>query len=136
MIGSSFEEALAVGEEWGFGWRRKSLADVAGWDRTEWRKPGLVGPMAQFIRNFFNSESSEYHEWSVLAFLIRAISSIRGQMAWASRRGAKTQRKKGRLSVPGASLFVSVLCVLLRLKIENAKKGYTTNRTIERAEVF
>ena len=39
-----------------------------------------------------------------LGFLIRDIGVIRGQMAWASREGAKTQRKKGRIK--SSSFFV------------------------------
>ena len=55
-------------------------------------------------------DSSEYHEWGALGFLIRDIGVIRGQMASTSREGAKTQRK-GRIKcslflVHGASCFV------------------------------
>jgi hypothetical protein len=63
-------------------------------------------------------ESSEYHEWGALGFLIRDIGVIRGQMASTSREGAKTQRK-GRIKcswclVLGAWCLVrgSFLCYL------------------------
>ena len=56
-------------------------------------------------------ESSEYHEWGALGFLIRDIGVIRGQMASTSREGAKTQRK-GRIK---CSLFfvLSSWCLVL-----------------------
>ena len=64
-------------------------------------------------------DSSEYHEWGALGFLIRDIGVIRGQMASTSREGAKTQRK-GRIKcalffVHGASCFVlRALCLVVR----------------------
>jgi len=57
-------------------------------------------------------ESSEYHEWGALGFLIRDIGVLRGQMASTSREGAKTQRK-GRIK---CSLFFvhGASCLVLR----------------------
>ena len=45
-------------------------------------------------------ESSEYHEWGALGFLIRDIGVIRGQTTWVH---AKALRRKGREEL-------SVLC--------------------------
>jgi hypothetical protein len=64
-------------------------------------------------------ESSEYHEWGALGFLIRDIGVIRGQMASTSREGAKTQRK-GRIKcalcfvLGGSCIVLGAWCLVVR----------------------
>ena len=50
-------------------------------------------PSRRLAQILLERDSSEYHEWGALGFLIRDIGVIRGQMASTSREGAKTQRK-------------------------------------------